>query len=342
VCALHEQNSLDIEIIAHRLQLRLRAGHHTVLLLGSRAGALYRSNLHRKLEEVSLSNLNALPSSERFEACYHILLGSRFQFSETELHQLLGTTLQEVEFSSSDFGLADLIQQGYFNKIITTNIDDTLERVLNMINVKDVDIIIGNRTKMPRFAIYRNRYQLIKLFGDFVSREYTLKERAKYIHEKNDLKEYLQELLAGDVLMIGIDPLWDEALIHLIPFQGETLWFVDEEYPDEQTVLGKLLRERQAQYVSGIEGNYERFIFMLYQHLCRSSPFNYKLGRDLLNHMDDIKKRMESLEEHIEKMQGSIQNIITIQNKIFEIIAKNNKVSIDFSQKEQDDSLSSH
>lgn len=291
---MHEQDSFDIEIIAHRLQLRLRAGHHTVLLLGSRAGALYRSNLHRNLEEVSLSNLNAISPPKRFEACYRILLDPRFPFSETEMHQILGTTLQEVDFSSADFGLADLIQQGYFNKIITTNIDDTLEWVFHMSDVKDFEIIGGNRTKIPRSSGYRSKYQLIKLFGDLGSRDYTLQERTKYIHEKKELKEYFEDLLRGDVLMIGVDPLWDEALIHLIPPQGETLWFVDEECPDERSSLENLLRERQAKSLSGIEGNYERFIFMLYQHLCRSSPFNYKLGRALLNHMDDIKKNGNS------------------------------------------------
>ena len=340
---MHEQDSFDIEIIAHRLQLRLRTGHHTILLLGSRAGALYRSNLHRELEKVSLSNLNAISSSKRFEACYHILLGPRFQFSETELHQILGTTLQEVEFSSSDFGLADLVQQGYFNKIITTNIDDTLERVFHMSDVKDLDIIGGNRTQIPGSSVYRSRYQLIKLFGDLGSRDYTLKERAKYILEKKEIKEYFQDLLHGDVLMIGVDPLWDEALIHLIPFEGGTLWFVDEECPDEQSSLGKLLRERHAQCVSGIAGNYEHFMFMLYQYLCRSSPFNYKLGRDLLNHMDKIKKSIETLEVHVEEMRESIQEIIIAQNRIFEAIEVNKKEVLDFLQKEQDDdSLGSH
>jgi hypothetical protein len=71
---LHEPDSFNIEIIAHRLQLRLCAGRYMILLLDSIAGALYRSNLRRKLEEVSLSHLNAISPSKRFAACYHVLL----------------------------------------------------------------------------------------------------------------------------------------------------------------------------------------------------------------------------------------------------------------------------
>ena len=328
-----EQDSFGIGAIAHRLQLRLRTGYRTTLLLGSRAGALYRSNLHRKLEEVSLSNLNDLSPPKRFEACYHILLDTRVQFSEPELHQLVGKTLQEVEFSSADFGLADLIKLGYFNTVITTNIDDMLERALSMIDVKDLEIIIGNRTRNIESYRHYSTYQIMKVFGDILSMEYNLKERAKYIHEKSELKKYFEETLSRDVLMIGIDPAWDATLIQMIPFQGGTLWYVDEERPHEESPIGSLLRARQSQCVSGREGNYEHFIFMLYQHLCGSSPFNYKLGRDLLNHMDEMKKRMDTIEDRMEALQNYMERIITMQDVLLDAIARDKRELLDFKQK---------
>lgn len=318
-----EQDSFGIGAIAHRLQLRLRTGHRTTLLLGSRAGALYRSDLHKKLEGVSLSNLNDLPPSKRFEACHHILFSNpRYQFSEAELHQIVGTTLQEVEFSSADFGLADLIKLGYFTTIITTNIDDTLERALNMVDVKDLEIIIGNRAKNLDPSKHYSTYQIMKVFGDILSMEYNLKERMKYIQEKSELKKYFEETLSRDVLMIGIDPAWDAALVLMIPFQGGTLWYVDEELPHEGSVIGSLLHARQAQCVSGREGDYEHFIFMLYQHLCRSSPFNYKLGRDLLNHMDEVKKQIDIIEDRVEALQTHMERMITMQDTILEAITR--------------------
>lgn len=318
-----EQHPLGIRSIAERLQLRLRTGYRTTLLLGSRAGALYRSNLHRKLEEVSVSDLNDLSPPERFKACHRILFSNlRSQFSEAELHKLIGTTLQEVEFCSADFGLADLIKLGYFNTIITTNIDDMLERALSMIDVKDLEIIIGNRTKnLDPYRRY-STYQIMKVFGDILSREYNLKEQTKYIHENRELKKYLDDNLSGDVLMIGIDPAWDAALVNLLPFQGGTLWYIDEELPHEESPIGSLLRERQAQYVSGREGNYEHFIFMLYQHLCHSSPFNYKLSLDLLNHMDEVKKRIDTIETRVEALQKHIERLITMQDVLLDTITR--------------------
>lgn len=317
-----EQDSLSIGTIAQRLQLRLDTGSRTTLLLGSRAGALYRSNLHRKLEDVSVYNLNELPPLKRFEACYRTLLDARFQFSESELHQLVGKTLQEVEFSSADFGLAQLMKLGYFNKVITTNVDDTLERALSMAEVKDLEIIIGNRTKNAEFPRNYNLYQIIKVFGDILSMEYNLKDRGKYIQEKTELRKYFEENLSRDVLMIGIDPAWDAAIIHMIPLQGETLWYVDEERPPEQSPIGSLLRARHAQCVSGREGGYEHFIFLLYQHLCGSSPFNYQLGRDLLNHMDEMKKRMDAIEECMEGLQKDIERIIIMQDVLLNAITR--------------------
>jgi hypothetical protein len=318
-----EQDSFGVGEIAHRLQLRLRSRYHTILLLGSRAGALYRSNLHKKLEAVSLSNLNDLPPPKRLEACYHILFSNaRLQFSEAELHQLVGTSLQEVEFSIADIGLAELIKLGYFNTVITTNIDDTLERALSMIDVKDLEIIIGHRTKNLNLSRNYTTYQIIKVFGDILSMEYNLKERTKYIHEKSELKKYCADILSKDVLMIGIDPAWDTALVHMIPLQGGTLWYIDEEPPPQESLMGSILHARHAQCISGREGNYEHFIFMLYKHLCSSSPFNYKLGRDILNHMDELKKRIETIENRLDEVKKHMESIIAMQNTLFDAIAK--------------------
>lgn len=115
---------------------------------------------------------------------------------------------------------------------------------------------------------------------------------------------------------------------------------------DEHSHINSILRERQAQYIIGREGNYEDFIFLLYQHLYHSSPFNYKLGRTLLNNLDEMKRRIGTLEDHIEnklgrtllddmgkikkrirtieecieQLQKSIEEIISMQNSFFSTI----------------------
>ena len=60
--------------------------------------------------------------------------------------------------------------------------------------------------------------RITKVFGDFVSREYTVRERSSRL-ENAELKDFLQKLLGKDLLVIGLDPIWD--------------WDVSTPYPDD-------------------------------------------------------------------------------------------------------------
>lgn len=115
-----------IQKIANLLEMRKESNHPTVLLLGSRAGKLFRSAvLYEVLQPFSRRNFEQLSHLEQFRECLHILTSNKFD--ETDIHSLLHASLRNVGNADVDVLLATLLKYGYFHEIITTNIDDGLE-----------------------------------------------------------------------------------------------------------------------------------------------------------------------------------------------------------------------
>ena len=88
-------------------------------------------------------------------------------------------------------------------------------------------------------------YRITKLFGDFVSRDYNVRERLLIL--KTGCKTFLQNLLEKDLLLVGIDLAWDQDILRLIPPKASgTVWFVIEEddIVDKSSFLADIFRAR--------------------------------------------------------------------------------------------------
>ncbi len=179
----HKQSS--IKEIADLLEMRKQNNHRTVLLLGSRAGYLFRSEHFletlQKFSHPSFSNLSLL---EQFSECYSIL--TKTPFSETEIHAILRTSLQDLGMIQEDTYLAHLIRNNHFDEIITTNLDDGLEQSLVRAGMKEHrDFEIFTATPTREFFHEKSlSCRIIKGFGEFSLRVYTVKGRRLHL-EKN-------------------------------------------------------------------------------------------------------------------------------------------------------------
>jgi len=89
--------------------------------------------------------------------------------------------------------------------------------------------------------------------------------------------------------------------------------FVNEKDMREHELISPLLRERQVHY---IQASYDNFIRELYDHLYGVTvPFNYQLGRDILNQLSDMASQLQSLQDghkiilsEIQRMQNEMSN----------------------------------
>jgi hypothetical protein len=256
---------LSIQEVAKRLEMR-KQNQSTVLVLGSRAGSLFRSqSFYTILGYFSSHPSSELSRSEAFEECYRILQRKE-DLSASDVHGIINRAVQEVSFSGEDEVLARLIQQRYFSDIVTTNVDNVLEEALRHVGLRagrDFEILYPAMNQRLHPATLSPRW-IVKAFGDFLSGNYAMKERTKYLTP--GARSVLESLLCKDVLMVGIDPVWDEELLLVCPLRGDTLWYVSEE-TSLPPLIERLLRGRPGAILSGGDGQYSQFFPKLAQQM---------------------------------------------------------------------------
>jgi len=273
--------------VANRLEMRRKTNKRTTLVLGARAGGFFRSKeLLDILANFSFRDFTYLTPLEQFAECYQILTRPGL-FSETDIDGLLRLALNEVFISGADLCLAELIKENIFDMIISTNIDDLLERALEQVdlkNQKDFDVVIPGH-KATIYIDYTEKSfpcRIIKAFGDLSSKVYNIVGRRNQLilrlGDSETVRTLLERSLARDILVIGLDPIWDEELLAAFPPRSNTTsyWYINEQEPDHNRLLERTWQGGPVRLITGEDGNYEHFIKALHWHLRRERPGNYK------------------------------------------------------------------
>jgi len=301
----------SIQEMADMLEIRKKNNHPTVLLLGTRAGRLFRSaHVYESLQKLSSRNFHQLSRILQFQECHTLLMSDKF--SEADLHSILQTSLKGLHVSEADACLASLIKHEYFDEIISTNIDDVLEEALLQIDLKegrDYDV-----TRIGRSVVHyerRHPYRIIKLFGDFVSRDYTVRERPAHFEEQSR-RNFLQNLLEKDLLLVGIDLAWDQDILRLISLKTSgSVWFVSEEddIVDKSSFLADILRARHATPILGHEGSYDHFFQKVHRCLLGNVPFAHS-------------QTLQQIQQQLHRIARTIETLPTITEQLTSLNAR--------------------
>src|SRR5579883_375585 len=277
-----EPESNEADITARILEVRKKINHSTVLVLGSRAGALFRSKkLYEMLRQFSKRDFSRLSQTEQFAECYSLL--TKNLFSETDIHAILRSSLQDQSVTKVETILAELVKRGYFSEIISTNVDDLLERAFIQAEMKegfDFEVAMAgygagpmpSKTHLPR---------IVKVFGDFASRDYMIGNRHKRLGSRQESGRFLRSLLDRDTLILGIDPVWDQELLRIFPATGGLLWLVDEENQSKHPLISRCLQGRQGTYITGNEGSPEIFLQSLQQSFDTLEGISSQANKDV-------------------------------------------------------------
>lgn len=203
--------------------------------------------------------------------------------------------------------LAKLVKRGYFDEIITTNIDDTLEQSLLQVGIReyrDFEVltpvgVIRSRLQTERSSSFR----ITKVFGNLASRNYNIGLDGI---DNQTMKNFVQPILERDILVIGIDPLWDKDLLRAIPAGERVVWLVNEETVPESSIIADLQQARPIEYVGGKSGDYEYFMTNLYVTLLESSSSSAS-GDDsnILHQLRVLQNEIRTLEDQITDLQSS-------------------------------------
>jgi hypothetical protein len=255
----------NIKLLATLMRSRREGSEPPYLLvLGSGVSTQLGSHSMRQI-------VQTIGRSDDLEQYYQSLNG----LSPRERHLLLKKHFDEAELSPGYRALAELVEQGYFNLIFTTNVDSFVERAL----VGEQDKTLGfevlicgqqhptemlNRLEAPVPPV-----KIVKLHGDVETRNFALtpSEISKF---GSDSEGLLRQYLRHDLILTGPGP-HDYDVSRAIEQEGGSLWYVDPEPPAQDTTLHRAMRVRRAEsnLIEGEFGLFDRFFEALHVELKR-------------------------------------------------------------------------
>src|SRR5207249_1828250 len=102
----------------------------TVLILGARAGGFFRSqNFYNTMKVFGNPSFSQLPRVKQFSECYKLLTASNL-FTSDGIDTILIASLNDVNIIDADVCLAKLVKLRAFDVIVSTNVDNLVEQVL--------------------------------------------------------------------------------------------------------------------------------------------------------------------------------------------------------------------
>ena len=315
--------TLTVEQIAQRLKTRREINQETVLVLGSRAGGLFHSERFYDIlgkYSPSYHSFYQLNRAGQFTQCFGILTNKTF--GEAEIYNILKQSLHEVEVTYADVHIADLIQHGHFQEIISANVDNILEQALlrsEMIKEPpepraqhEPEVLIPGRGLLTEHHAppyqHLSPYRITKVFGDLLSREHNITRRTGCIQANSTFSAFIQHILKGNILLVGIDPVWDEELLMAVPAGEEgQVWIVSDEDPEQNQQFRRISQIRPTDCLIGRNGNPEHFAPSLYFSLYGGPPILQL--RDIFRYLQRILNEQQDMHENIRRLHEEIHQM---------------------------------
>lgn len=256
----------SIREIADFLQTRKYTNKRAVIFLGSRtSGMLENMILYEGIRQYSIRTFENLPPMEKFGECFIVL---NKIFNKVERHQILIDASKAIPLRDEDKYLVEMMQKGFFDVIISTCIDNSLENACvqaNMEEKRDFRAFDLRDDASADIINYKARHPIIlRVFGDLGSRTM---EHEFDLSTHPDVKSYLENKLAGDILMVGYDPIWDQTIESIFPQQGGNIYYVNEDHLTLNTPMNEAFQQRKSCYYISNYGSYRNFMDELRWHL---------------------------------------------------------------------------
>ena len=265
---------VSVAELAQLLIVRKKAGKRTVLFLGSRTGGLFGNQaFYNDLQRYSLRKLNALSEIEKFHECHHVLkkLVDEGDPQEPEIKKMLenfmGAWLQEAAEREVNNLVVELVKEGFFDVIISTNMDSLLEDTFEMLGMRrsqDYRVLNLLDATIDVNVIENKTCTIMKVFGEFVSGNYKAVTGKISWSGSQRLRTVLNVLQGREMLAVGYDSLWDEQVESALLIKGE-FWYINETLPEHASPLIDALEHYQGRYIAGIY--YERFFEEIYNFI---------------------------------------------------------------------------
>src|SRR5947209_9855501 len=159
----------DIKIDFTRLVELLEREKGMILMLGARAGGFFRSqDFFNAMKMYSNPSFSRLSRAQQFGESYKLLINPNLLPPRKDVDRILMASLYDSGITDADTCLAKLVKQGIFDVIVSTNVDDLVERALEndgMRELRDFDIFSLHSSLSIRTQQFLSR-RVIKFYGE--------------------------------------------------------------------------------------------------------------------------------------------------------------------------------
>lgn len=217
--------------------------------------------------------VKAIAGSDDMERFYETLDG----LSSLERYVILKKYFAEAGTSPGYHHLAEMIGQGFFDIVFTTNLDPFLKNSLadEKLEATDFEVLIcGERSGAETMDILKSaqpRVKIVKLHGDVPSRSFAFTPSEISLFGSEG-ERVLRHYLSRDVIIVGHGPR-DYDINRAIEREGGSVWYVGQNPPPADDLVYQAMKARgtQANVISGECGLFDRFFGTLHRELMRYS-----------------------------------------------------------------------
>jgi hypothetical protein len=253
-----------IELLAELMKSRRDSGETPyVLVMGSGPATTLGSDSMRYV-------VRSVAGTEDLEKYYKTLDG----LSAMERYVILKKYFSEAELSPGYRLLAKLVKKGFFDIVLTTNLDPFVEEALARQKVDTIDVLVcGERSGAETIdlpASGKSQVRVVKLHGDVEARSFAFTPNEITVFG-SDSERVLRHYLGRDVIIIGHGPR-DYDINRAIEREGGSIWYVGQSPPatDEAIYHAMQARRTQDNVISSEFGWFDQFVEALYEALMRS------------------------------------------------------------------------
>ncbi len=332
-------SSIDITELAEILEDRKSSSQRIGVIIGSRAGALFRSEeFYDELKAYSTRNFAEMDERNQFYECYSILddIFKRRSMSIKELRSFIeGQIYGPFDVENH---LAELVKDDFFKVVITNNIDDLLYESFKAVGMREkvdfMDFSLGRLSctdNIERILSQKkiNIRRLIRMAGDIDTFISNLNRPEAKKEAGECVRSLLNQLRIGELLIVGIDLAWDQPILSALPAHLETIWFINEDDYVKDKFFEECKNIKNFYYLTGPKGNYQHFFKHLYWNINQSITESHKLIEEVKSEMHNMKidlnhirKRGEEtsadITEHIKLLQSQIAYITRLIEDIYD------------------------
>lgn len=208
--------------------------------------------------------------------------------SHQERFSLLNDHLAVRSPSRASIMLAEMLRDGYFSLVLTTNFDSLLEHSLHAVGIASTEYQVTindgetSADAIDSTLLYKEpRIKILKLHGDLLRRRFAL-TRAETGAFSHAVAEPLQRIFRErDVIIVG-SAFADLDLIRTVGKNGGSLWYVNPSPPSGHLLTLLDLRRSREHVVSGETGKFDTFIKRVSKYVIGRERSEYKINWYLL------------------------------------------------------------